>query len=301
MIDAAILSVTPAEIEEMNAKKLWGAQALQRLTQHLTRGIIVIVMLTNVTNILGPILVGQEAVSLFGSKVIGIITVVLTIVTIVFSEIVPKAIGAHYAPTISRIAAPFLYLLVILLYPLVILLALFTRLFRRGKRPVGTEEQVRALVQLGGKAGHINPGESELIHRAFTLSDRMAKDIMMPRNQSVALPASLTVNRAVKTVFHQVYSRYPIYVSTLDTICGFVLSRDILEAVADGDDRMTLQRIKRSILTVSPGSKASDILRVMRSRQIHIAIVTENGVTLGLVTLEDVLEELVGEIEDEGD
>lgn len=301
MIDAAVLSVTPAEIEAMNVRKAWGAASLKKLTQHLTRGIIVIVMLTNVTNILGPILIGQQAVALFGSTIIGIVTVLLTVTTIIFSEIVPKAIGSHYAPTISRISAPFLYALVVILYPLVIALSTFTRLFRRGNRPVGTEEQVRALVRLGGRAGHINPSESELIHRAFTLSDRTAKDIMMPRESIVAMPASLSVSRGAKTVFHQVFSRYPVYEASLDDIRGFVLSREILEALADGHGSLPLRRITRSILTVDPRSRASDMLRLMRARQIHIAIVVESGRVIGLVTLEDVLEELVGEIEDEGD
>ena len=106
MIDAAVLNVTPAEVEVLIAKGRWGARQLKILLRHTTRAIIVIVIFTNVTNILGPILAARKAVELFGNEAIGFVTAFLTFATIVFAEIIPKSIGAHHAPRISRRVAP---------------------------------------------------------------------------------------------------------------------------------------------------------------------------------------------------
>mgnify|MGYP002624551356 FL=1 len=155
MIDAAVLSVSRAEVEEMVQKQLWGAAALQGIAQRITRAVVVIVLVTNSINVLGPILAGNKAIELYGSTVIGVITAILTLGTIVFSEIIPKSLGTHYAPLIARMAAPTIRALTIALYPLVVALEWTSNLLKSGERPVGTEPQIRSLVNLGSRAGHI--------------------------------------------------------------------------------------------------------------------------------------------------
>ncbi len=301
MLDAAILSVAAAEVEELVAKKKWGAMQLKSVFRHRTRAIIIIVVFTNVTNIAGPMLIGHRATVLFGSVSIGLITAILTIATILFSEIIPKAIGAHYAPTISRFVSPLLLLLIFLLFPLVRTLEMLTYIFKRGKRKVGTEEQIKALAHIGGGAGHIQADESELIRRTFILNDRRTADIMTPLAEIVGMPADRTVRLAARMTFHSVYSRYPVYGKTMDDIRGYVLSRDILEALADGQDNEQISTVSRKILVVPQTMTAGKLLELFRRKQVHIAVVKERKRTVGVVTLEDVLEELVGEIEDEGD
>ncbi len=301
MIDAAILSVHHAEVEVMIAKKRWGARELKLLLRHTTRAIIVIVILTNITNILGPILVGRKAVDLFGSQAIGVVTALLTFVTIIFSEIIPKSIGSHYAPRIARIIAPVLLALVIILFPAVIVLERITRMFRSGKRKVGTEDQIRALANLGGGAGHIDSDERELIHRAFVLNDRTAGDIMTPASSIVFIQKGRSIRQAAKIIFEYSYSRYPVIGQSLDDVYGYILSHDTLEMLADGKDGLPLSEIVRPVPNVESTMKCDDLLNALRKTDCHIAIVRSQGKTVGLVTLEDVLEELVGEINDEGD
>ncbi|MFA5800463.1 MAG: hemolysin family protein [Candidatus Peribacteraceae bacterium] len=301
MIDAAILNVTPAEVEELITKKKWGAKALKSLLRRTTRAIIVIVIFTNVTNILGPILAGKKAMELFGNEAIGYMTALLTFATIIFSEIIPKSIGAHSAPRISRRIAPVLQVFIIVFYPLIIVLERLVRLFKSGKRKVGTEEQIRALANIGGGAGHIDADERELIHRAFVLNDRKVKDIMTPVQSMVCISRSSNVRQGAKLIFAHHYSRYPMVGNSLDDIQGYILSRDVLEALADGKGEESVSCLLRELLTVDASLACDELLNVLRRNDAQLVVVAEHEKTVGLVTLEDVLEELVGEIRDEGD
>ncbi|MBP89436.1 MAG: hypothetical protein CMJ64_22450 [Planctomycetaceae bacterium] len=301
MVDAAVLSVTRAEVEEMVQRKKPGAIALRAIVERLPRAVVIIVLLTNTINILGPILAGKKAVEIYGSTVIGIVTAILTFGTIIFSEIIPKSIGAFYAPIISRVAAPIILALIYALYPVVVALAWISRLFQSGERPIGTEIQIRSLVTLGRRAGYIENDEGQLIHRAFILNDKTAADVMTPLKDIVSVEVSATVRQAAERVFRNVYSRYPVFGKSLHDVEGIVMSRDILEALIDGRDNEQVATIIRPALTAEADMRSDALLMLFRDRHIHLAIVQDKGKTIGLVTLEDILEELVGEIEDETD
>ncbi len=284
------------------AKGRWGAKELKKLLRHTTRAIVVIVIFTNVTNILGPILIGQKAIQLFGNDVIGYITAMLTLATIVFSEIIPKSLGAHHAPRISRRAAPFLLALVTVLYPIVYPLERLARLFRTsGKRKVGTEEQIRALANIGGGAGHIDADERELIHRAFVLNDRKAKEIMTKPFNIISIQKDATIRQAADIIFANHFSRYPLIGDSLSDINGYVLSRDVLAALAYGKNEDPVTSVRRELLSVDASVPCDDLLNILRSKASQIAVVAERGKIIGLVTLEDILGQLVGKIKDEGD
>jgi CBS domain containing-hemolysin-like protein len=299
MVDAAILNVSPAEVEVLIARKYWGAKQLKALLKHTTRAIIVIVIFTNITNILGPILVANEAVRLYGSPAIGIMTAILTLATIIFSEIIPKSIGAHQAPRIARRSAPFLLFLTIVLYPLVAALEWLVQFFKSGKRKVGTEEQIRALANIGGGEGHIDATERELIHRAFVLNDRPSKDVMTPLSKVVSIPTTMTIRDTARTVFRKNFSRYPLTGDSPSDFRGYVLSRDVLEALADGDGMLPVTTLERKLLSIPSSVPCDDLLNILRKNAAHIVGIAENGKIIGLATLEDVLEELVGELKDE--
>ena len=301
MVDAAVLSVSQAEVEEMVQKKKHGSHALQVLTKNITRGVVIIVIITNLINVLGPILVGQKAVELYGSTAIGVITAVLTFGTIIFSEIIPKSLGAHYAPIIARISAPPILVLVGVLYPIVFLLEKLANLFTSGRRAVGTEAQIRALVRIGHRAGHIESDEGQLIHRAFILNDKTAADVMTPLKDIISVQSSATTREAADKVFANTHSRYPVFGNSIHDVKGIVMSHDILESLAEGKDDMPVEEIVRDSLVVHAGKRSDELLMLFRDKNIHLAVVQDAKKTVGLVTLEDVLEELVGEIEDETD
>ena len=301
MIDAAVLSVSRGEVEEMVAAKKPGAVALQAIAHRITRAVVIIVLITNTINILGPILAGNKAIEIYGNTVIGVITAILTFGTIVFSEIIPKSLGAHYAPVIARVAAPAILVLIYGLYPVVVALEWISNLLKSGQRRIGTEAQIRSLVTIGRRAGYIESDEGQLIHRAFILNDKTAADIMTPRKDIASVDASTTIKQAAQHVLQCPYSRYPVFGKGIHDVEGMVISRDLLDALVHEKDDEPVSTIMRPTLTVSADTRSDELLVRFRDRHIHLAVVQEANETVGLVTLEDVLEELVGEIEDEHD
>lgn len=301
LIEAAVLSVSRGEVEELVIRHALGAVALKTITQRITQAVVVLVLFTNTINILGPILAGRKAIQLYGDASIGIVTAVLAAGTIVFSEIIPKSLGTHYAPRVARLAAPVLRLLIQVLYPAVIGLEKLSNLFKAGQRRIGTEAQIRSLATIGRRAGYIERDEGQLVHRAFVLNDRTAADIMTPFSAIVGVDEKATMREAATHVFHHAYSRYPIYGKDLHEIRGLAMSRDILEALTEGRDHEQVGSICRPCLVVPAGMRSDQLLVRFRNERIHLAVVQDRKKTVGLVTLEDVLEELVGEIEDEKD
>lgn len=298
-VEAAVLNISRAEVEELRLQGAWGADALKAITDRIARPVAVLVIFTNTINILGPILAGRKAMQLYGDSAIAIITVILTLGTIVFSEIIPKSLGIHYAPLISRWAAPTIRLLTIALYPLIVSLEWLSDLMKSGERRIGTEAQIRSLTTMGRRAGYIESDEGQLIRRAFLLNDRLARDIMTPRKDMVSLGKTETIRDAASQACRHAYSRYPVFGHSLNNITGLVMSYDILKALIDGREQEPVSTICRPGLAIPADMRSDDLLVYFRDQHIRMAVVQDQQGTVGLVTLNDVLEELVGEIQDE--
>tara|TARA_R110002049_G_scaffold4601_1_gene31648 strand:- start:29951 stop:30916 length:966 start_codon:yes stop_codon:yes gene_type:complete len=293
-VDAAILSVTHPEIDVLVQDARWGARRLSRVKQELSQSVVVIVILSNTINILGPVLVSLQAFRLFGTEGVAVITAVLTLGTILFSEIVPKSIGAHYAPLISRVSAPAILACRYLLYPFVIAFAWISNQFTRGDRHVGTEEQVRSLVRIGQRAGYIERDESEMIHRVFILNDKSAAEIMTPLDRVKALSTALTLQQASAQVLHGQYSRYPVFGQTTNAVKGVVLAREVLRD-SQSEPQKLISSITRPALIVDAKTKSDELIGLFRQRRSQMAIVQDLGKTVGLVTLDDALNQLIPE------
>ncbi|QDV51772.1 hemolysin family protein [Gimesia fumaroli] len=300
-VDAAVLSVSHPEIDELIQRGKSGAGQLREVKQKLTHSLAVIVILTNLINVLGPILVSQQAFDLYGPGALAPITIVLMLGTIVFSEVIPKALGSHYAPQLARWSAPVIRALGIAIYPLSAALAWLSNTLKRGQRSIGTETQIRALVKLGRKGGHIEPNESHMIFRTFRLNDRMVQDIMTPLEKVISIPASATVSDAAAIIRTNDFSRYPLFGNSPDDIQGTLIARDAFKMLAEGEDDSPITAIMHTPFVISPEMRADELLLAFRTRHQHLAIVHQANHTIGIVTLEDVLEEIVGEIEDEKD
>ncbi|WP_339730452.1 hemolysin family protein [uncultured Gimesia sp.] len=300
-VDAAVLSISHPEVDELIQRGKHGAGRLREVKQELTHSLAVIVILTNLINVLGPILVSQQAFGLYGPRALVPITIVLMLGTIVFSEVIPKALGSHYAPQLARWSAPVIRGLGFAIYPLCVALAWLSNTLMRGERRIGTETQIRALVRRGQKGGHIEPTEGHMIFRTFCLNDRMAQDIMTPLGKVVSIPASATVNEAAEIIRTKEFSRYPVFRKSPDDIQGMLIARDVLSLLADGEGATSITSIMHAPFVVNAETHADELLLEFRTRHQHLAVVQQREQTLGIVTLEDVLEEIVGEIEDEKD
>jgi len=300
-VEAAVLNVTHGEVEELRLQDAWGAEALKAITERMTQPVVVLVIFTNTVNVVGPILAGRKAIQLYGDVAIGILTAILTFGTLIFSYIIPKSLVSHYAQLFSRSAAPVIRVLIVSLYPLVVALEWLSDLLKSGKRGNGTVSQIRSLTDIGRREGYIQSDEGKLVQRAFLLNDKSAAEIMTPLKEAVTVQEGTSVKEAASRVFRHAYSRYPVFGKSQDEVIGLVMSRDILAALTEGKDRDPVSTICRPGLTVPADMRADKLLVRFRDAHIHLAVVQDNRRTIGLLTLEDVLEELVGEIEDEKD
>lgn len=300
--EASLLTISEAEIEGMSKATGFRGKALQKVTDNMSRAVIAIVIMNNVVNIVGSILVGQMVIGLYGNAMLAITTTALTFGVIVFSEIIPKTLGIHYAHRISIVVAPIILMLTYALMPAILIMEFITNLLKGGEgRQVGTEDQIRSLVTIGRKEGHIETDEGQLIHRAFILNDKKAGDIMTNLKDIIGVTADMTVTEAADKIAIHPYSRYPIFGASIHEVEGVVMNADVLEALSDERQNVPVLDIKRETLVVQSDMPADDLLRLFRDQHIHLAVVQEDDHTVGLVTLEDVIEELVGEIEDEVD
>lgn len=299
--EAALVSLSQAEVDALSQKKAFGARVLTSVHRSLNRSVIAIVILNNVVNIVGSILAGRITIELYGDALLGVITTGLTFGVILFSEIMPKTIGIHYAEKIGPLVAPLIRMLTLALLPLILALEWMTNMLKRGERKVGTEEQIRSLVTIGRKEGHIEGDEGQLIHRAFILNDKMAESVMTPLKDVVGIPEDATVQAAAKIVDHHAYSRYPVFGASVNEVKGIVMSQDILEEIVEDRADAPVTSIMREALVVEADTRCDELIVLFRDKHIHLSVVQEKGKTVGLVTLEDVLEQLVGSIEDETD
>jgi len=195
------------------------------------------------------------------------------------------------------VAFPLKYL-IFAFYPIVWLFERLTNAMKTGERRVGTEAQIRSLVRLGHSAGYIETDETLLVHRAFGLNDRSAMEIMTPMENVISVGAESTVRQAAEVVCRSTYSRYPV-MDTSGRVVGVIISHDLLQALSQERGDGVITNVIRSPLVVDAGMKADDLLSLFRARRFHLAVVNRRGSAIGIVTLEDVLEELVGEIVDE--
>ncbi len=270
-IEASVLTVTHGEVQELVTEGVWGAGALKFIRQKMTQAMGVLVVATNTINILGPILIGRRAIQLYGDVAIAGITMVLTLTTIVFSEILPKSLGSHYAPLISRCAAPVIRLLMWLLSPLVVPLEWLSSLLKTGERRIGTELQIRSLATIGRRRGYIGSAEGKLVRRTFLLNDRSASDIMTPLNDVVSVEDTTTVQQAAARVFRHAFSRYPVFQASTREVIGLVLSRDILQSMTEGNEQDPISTICRPILKVPVDMRSDRLLVRFRDARVHLA------------------------------
>lgn len=300
-LEAAFFTVSLAQAKLLKQQSKTGAKALVLVKENIQHTIITLVILSNAITIIGSIFVGFVAAHLYGNEVIGIISSVLTALIILFGELLPKLLGENYSKPIALLFAPFVYILTKLFSPITYIVERIMRGFmKRGK--IISEDELKMLSEMGQQEGSIEKDEQELIHRVFTLNDLTARDIMTPRTVIEALPAGKTTREIAVVITHKPYSRYPVFDETIDKIVGVVQTSKLLTALAKDNDSELVSLFMSAPVFVNEKKRVDDLLALFLSTRNHMAIVQDEfGGTAGLVTFEDVLEQLVGEIVDETD
>jgi magnesium and cobalt exporter, CNNM family len=238
-----------------------------------------------------------------------VVTVAVTsLVAVLFGLFVPRAIAARHAQTVLLVLVWPLELVTGLLRPLVTVLFLLTQAIVKpfgGDPRAGTlvtEEEIRALVATGQAQGVLEPKEREMISSIFELGEKEVREVMIPRTDIVALDVSTPPDEILEQITRIGHSRIPMYEGSADNIVGVLYVKDLYRRIARGDEQLDIRRYLRPSHFVPESKKADDLLREMQRDKVHLAIVVdEYGGTAGLVTLEDLVEEIVGEIRDEYD
>lgn len=303
--ETALVDLSIGRVEGLVKEGRPGSKALLELKLDPSRMLTTILIGNNIVNISASVLATVVATRYFGSAGPGIAVGALTIVILVFGEITPKSLATRYAERISLFISPPLLLFMKLIYPLVWIFGVFTRWVHRlsgsSKDPTVTEMELISMLGHGEKEGTIESTERKIIERVFEFNDLTVRDVMTPHNDIFSLDGDLTLAEALPLVTESSYSRIPLYEGSRDNLNKVLYMRDLLSAVASDKKTVRLKEIAHTPVFVSQYQPIDELFNSMRKKRHMSIVVDEHGVIRGVATMEDLLEELVGEIYDESD
>lgn len=303
--EAVLLSITPSFIEKLRVDQPERANSLKALRQdNVDRSLAAILTVNTIAHTVGAIASGAQATVVFGSAWIGLFSGIMTLAILFLSEIIPKTIGAVYWPNLVGPTMVFIRISIKLLYPLIIISEALTKLIARGKsvHPVGKDELL-AMTNLGERSGEIEKHEAHIVRNLIHFGSLTAEDIMTPRTVVAAFQEGKTVSWAASEMSKHPFSRFPVYGKDIDDVVGLVLRDEILAMEAADDGNKTLNTVKTDMQHIEAETALPELLELFLTSRKHIALVVDTyGGTKGIVSLEDVIEALLGmEIMDEMD
>ena len=301
--ETALLSMPVLRVRQLAQSENRAAIALLQIREQINRPIATIVILNNIFNIVGSILIGQVTASVLGETWLGVVSGILTFLIIIFAEILPKTLGERFAEPISLMVARPLQVLTVAFSPMVWIVEKVTAPVTQGRRiPITNEAEIRFLAKLGRQEGIIEDDEAEMIQRVFRLNDVTASDLMTPRVALTYLASDRTLGDAKTKIIESQHSRIVVIGDSIDQIIGIVLKDELLVALIDNRDDTLIKSLVRTVRFVPETIRADKLLKSFQDYREHLVVVLdEYGGVSGVVTLEDVLEVLTDEIVDETD
>ncbi len=304
VLEAVLLSTPVSFISMKESQGAKGASLLMRYKTNIDRPVAAILSLNTVAHTIGAAGVGSESVKVFGEAYFGIISAVLTLLILVLSEIIPKTIGASYWRELAIPSAKIIRVLVFITYPLVWISELLTRCFSPRIQPLTvSREEVAAMVDVGEEEGVFQAQESHIMRSFLKLEKVKAEQIMTPYVVVASVPVTTTMSAFHGNAALASFSRIPVYDERKEFITGYVLRAAVLDKICSGKNEDELSGIARPILCFSETDSVSDIWQAMIEKKEHISVINdEYGCMRGIVTMEDVIETMLGvEIVDECD
>ena len=304
-ITEAVLLSTPQSFlivkqEEGNA---W-AKIFIELKSSIDKPLSAILSLNTVAHTVGAAGVGAQAVYLFGEVYFGIVSAILTLLILVISEIIPKTIGAQYWRSLARISSYFIRGMIITTYPLVMMSSVITRVFTKSENKQSTSrEEISALASIGANEGIFNKKEYKIIQNLLRLRNVKVTDIMTPRVVVAIADENLFLKDFLNSKNYLRFSRIPVFLGNDENITGYVFRQTVFEKLAEDQHELRLKDIKREITIVPSANVLFSVWEVLLEKREHMALVVdEYGGMDGIVTMEDIIETLLGlEIIDEKD
>ncbi len=301
--EMAFVSVNRIKVRKKAKTGVKSAVILEKLLEKPGEVVSAIVICNNLVNITASILAGFIAALLFGNIGVGISTAIMTFLVVVFGEAIPKAYGIHNENFAFRVARP-LNIITFVFSPISLGLSTLSNVFLKilgkevGKKALITEEEIKIMLDLGVQDGTIKKDEKHLVNEIFDFDDTETKEVFIPIKNVYLVKDNSTLRQLKIKAVETGHSRFPVYKKNKKDIVGIVHVKDSLLK----DEKLQVKNIMKSVLYVYQKMKADDVLRKMQKKRAHMAVVkSKGGKIIGVVTLEDLIEEIFGEISDEHD
>lgn len=305
--ETALLSLDKLRVRYLQLKERRGADKLAKLLDNPDRLLSGILVGNNLVNIAASVIATGLFVGYFGEQGELMTVLILTPVLLIFSEVCPKSYAAQYPEKMSFFVLNPIRFVIWILTPVVLVVSglsrLLTRFFRSNEAEglSVSEDEIRAIIEVGEETGVVAAEQRRMLHGIFDLSETRVRDVMIPRTEVVGVDISAALPEVLEIVRRARHSRFPVYEDSLDNVIGVVHSKSVLEYI-DRNELFSLAAICRQPYFVPESKRIAVLLQSFRKRSEHMAIVVdEYGGVEGIVTLEDVVEEIVGEIHDEYD
>ncbi len=309
--ETALTSLSKIKVAQIVKSGSKNAKYFNLWMKHPNKMLNTILIGNNVANIFASVLAGSLANKLSGSSQIAITTAVMTILILFFGEITPKTFAKHNAEAISAFFIRPLVLLYYLFYPFTYVINVFVKVVIKimgGKidkeQPLITEDEIEFMINVGEEEGILEDETKEMMHNIMDIKDISVKEIMVPRTEMVAVSIDSTIDDVLKVIEEYEFSRIPVYENDLDHIAGILYVKDLIMYAKEGLKNLNidLKNMIKEPFFVHETKNIYDLFKEFQSKRVHLAIVIdEYGGVAGIATMEDILEEIVGEIRDEYD
>lgn len=299
ILEAVFLSIRHSYVAILKNRGEWAGDFFERARKNVDEPIAAILTLNTIAHTIGASMGGAKAGEHFGSGSVAIFSGLLTLAVLVATEIIPKTVGATYWKQLATPTAYVLNVMIIGMKPILIPLGWLARLLTpSGHRPTVSRAEIEVLAEIGRREGTLDEDEFSVVTRVIRLDEVSVGEVMTPRTDMVGLPSTATIAEAQELMLGTGHLRLPVYEETIDNIVGLVVGRDVWRATRDGVS--DLSTILRPVPFAPESKRVEDLIPEMRAELTKLAIVIDEfGGTAGLVTLEDLIEEIIGEIQDE--
>ncbi|MBU2229149.1 hemolysin family protein [Patescibacteria group bacterium] len=304
--EVALLSVTDVKVRTYLKENRKGSRALCKLKESPRRMIIIILIGNNVVNVSAASITAIIAAEHFGSGGLGLATGFLTLLILVFGEITPKTFANKNSGAISLLISRPIYYFGMVIYPVVLFLEWITGLMHRlvkvPDQELITEAEIKEMIQFGVEKQVIEPEEQYIINKALRFSDTSAKEVMVPFKNVFSLHGGKRISQAMGKIIVSGFSRVPIYKADKRNIIGIAMVKDIARELSKNKGNTQLEDVAKTPIYINESLRIDYLFKIFQKKHVHIAVViNKEKKAVGIATLEDLLEELVGEIEDESD
>lgn len=302
--EAVLLSIRRSYVHSLAEEKPQTAKMLTGLLEKLDQPLSAILSLNTIAHTVGAAGAGSQAAVVFGDAMVGVFSGVLTLAILVLSEIIPKTLGATHWRALAPVVGRSLVILITVMKPFVLMSEKITQAISKGKGSIAfTREEFAAMVDIGAKQGQLEEREIRIFRNIMKFDELQVKDIMTPRKVVFAVPESISVTVFVDKFAQQPFSRIPVYDGSPDDVTGFIIKNEVLTRFAKGPKDVPVGEFKRPLTAIPESLSLSVLFETLVENRDHIALVAdEYGGVEGLVTLEDVVETVLGlEIVDEVD